>query len=316
MTSRAPINHRLTGLLCVCAAVAMSSSFDALTKWLSGSYPIHEVMAVRCTISLPILLALVTYEAGIGGLAPLRLPFICLRGLVLASGNLGFYLAIATIPLADAVSIYFTMPFFVAAIAAPMLGEQVRPYRWFAIIAGFIGVIIMSRPGRGVFEPAALFALWAAFAYAVGQTMARPLAGIASTTVVAFYQNLVYLLVALLLSAIFGTGAFADAHHPSLRFLTMGWVTPRPFDLALLIAFGLISVAVMVLFTHAYKVAEVNFVAPFEYTALFWAVVWGSLLFGDFPDIWGWFGAAVVIGAGLFMVHRDRVYRARGLVQP
>lgn len=306
----------MTGAICVCAAVAISSSLDALTKSLSASYPIHEIMAVRCLVSLPLFLGLVFYEGGLRGFVSSRLPFLGLRGLILASGNLTFYLAIAAIPLADAVAIYFTMPFFVVAIAGPVLGEQVRTYRWQAIIAGFIGVIIIVRPGHGVFEPAALLALWSAFAYAVGQTMARPLVGRVRSTVMAFYQNLVYLVISLFLAAVFGTGNFTDAVHPSLRFLSMGWTWPGSNDLKLLVLFGLLSVAVMLLFTHAYKVAEVNFVAPFEYTGMFWAVAWGSLLFGDFPDLWGWVGTAIVIGAGLFMVHKDRVYRARGPVTP
>jgi drug/metabolite transporter (DMT)-like permease len=267
-------------------------------------------------VSLPFFLALVMIKGGFRALAAPKLSFLIIRGLILASGNLAFYLALATIPLADAVSIYFTMPFFVAAIAAPALGEKVRLYRWYAILAGFIGVIVMTKPGLGVFQPAALLALWSAFAYGIGQTMARPLAGIVSSPVMAFYQNLVYLVVALALAAIFADGTHSGTVHPSLHFLAAGWQRPSQFDLELLAMFGVLSVTVMLLFVHGYKVAEVNFVAPFEYTAIFWAILWGIALFGDYPDLWGLLGAGIVIGAGLFMIHMDRVYRARGLVTP
>lgn len=292
-------------------AVAIASTLDALTKWLSGGYPVHEIMLVRCLVSFPIFILLIAWEGGFSSMRPRQLAFVLLRGLILASANLSFYLALAAIPMADAVSIYFTMPFFVAAIVAPMLGERVMGYRWYSIVAGFIGVLIMIRPGQGVFEPAALFALWSAFGYAVGQGMARPLTGVGSS-VMAFYQNLVYLLVAGILAIIFGGGAFTEALHPSLRFLTSGWVWPGRFDLALIVAFGVFAAVVMPLFVHAYTVAEANFVAPFEYTAMFWAVLWGYLLFGDLPGPLGLLGAAIVIGAGLFMIHMDRVYRARG----
>ena len=304
-------NLRLTGALCICAAVAISSTLDALMKWLSGAYPIHEVMVIRCLVGFPLFVIFIFYEGGIAGFRPAHLSFVILRGLILASANLAFYLAIAAIPIADAVSIYFTMPFFMAALVAPLLGERVMPYRWYAIIAGFIGVLVMIRPGRGVFEPAALLALWSAFGYAIGQAMARPLSGLVPSSTMAFYQNVVYLLVALVLAAVFAGGHFEDAVHPSLRFLANPWVWPHTFDGVLMVAFGVFSAAVMPLFVHAYKVAEANFVAPFEYTAMFWAVLWGMALFGDFPDGLTWLGAGIVIGAGLFMVHMDRVYRAR-----
>ena len=304
-------NLRLTGALCICAAVAISSTLDALMKWLSGAYPIHELMVVRCLVGFPLFVLYILYEGGLAGFRPPHLSFILLRGLILASANLAFYLAIAAIPIADAVSIYFAMPFFVAALVAPVLGERVLPHRWYAIIAGFLGVLVMIRPGQGVFEPAALLALWSALGYAIGQAMSRPLAGLVPSSVMAFYQNVVYFVVAVVLAAVFARGGFEGALHPSLRFLSIPWTVPQAFDILLMVAFGVFSAAVMPLFVHAYKIAEVNFVAPFEYTAMFWAVMWGAALFGDFPDGFTWLGAAIVIGAGLFMVHMDRVYRAR-----
>lgn len=145
--------------------------------------------------------------------------------------------------------------------------------------------------------------------------MVRPLSGVPSS-VIAFHQNILYLLVAVVLAAIFGTGAFANDSHASLGFLTNGWVWPAAADFWLMVLFGVMSAAAMPLFVSAYKLAEANFIAPFEYTAMFWAVAWGILLFGDFPDEWTLIGAFVVIGAGLFMIHMDRVYRPRGRISP
>jgi drug/metabolite transporter (DMT)-like permease len=309
-------DNRLAGVLNICGAVAIASTIDALTKYLSGSYPVHEVMVVRCLASLPFFFVMLVYEKSLGSLMPRRLGWIVLRGLILASANLSFYLAIAAIPIADAVAIYFTMPFFVAALVAPLLGERVRTYRWAAIAAGFLGVLLMIRPGSGVFEPAALLALWSAFAYGVGQAMARPLSGIVPSSVIVFHQNNLYLGVALALAAIFGTGALANDSHASLGFLTGGWVAPSAGDFWLMVLFGVMSAAAMPLFVFAYKLAEANFIAPFEYSAMFWAVVWGMVLFRDFPDLWTWAGALVVVGAGLFMISMDRVYRPRGQSLP
>jgi drug/metabolite transporter (DMT)-like permease len=316
VTPPSSVDNRLAGALTICAAVAIASSLDALTKYLSGAYPVHEVMVVRCVVSLPLFFLMMHYQRSLGAIIPPRMGLVVARGLILASANLTFYLAIAAIPMADAVAIYFTMPFFVAALVSPILGERVRAHRRLAIAAGFLGVMIMIRPGAGVFEPAALLALWSAFGYGTGQAMARPLSGLVPTSVIAFHQNILYLLVAGVLAAIFGTGNFANESHASLGFLTNGWVKPLPGDLWLMVLFGIMSAAAMPLFTSAYKLAEANFIAPFEYTAMFWAVAWGILLFQDFPDRWTWIGAFVVIGAGLFMIHRDRVYRPRGHALP
>jgi drug/metabolite transporter (DMT)-like permease len=308
---RSAADNRIAGALCVCSAVAIASSLDALTKFLSGAYPVHQLMVVRCAVALPFFFLMVVYQRSLGSLVPPRLRLIIVRGLILASANISFFLAIAAIPIADAVAIYFTMPFFVAALVAPMLGERVKFHRWISIGAGFLGVMIMIRPGSGVFEPAALLALWAAFGYGIGQAMARPLSGLVASSVIAFHQNNLYLLVGLVMTAAFATGAFSNDSHASLKFLTNGWAMPTAGDFRLMILFGVMSAAAMPLFVVAYKLAEANFIAPFEYTAMFWAVLWGIVLFQDFPDYWTWAGASVVIGAGLFMIYMDRVYRRR-----
>src|SRR3712207_2220966 len=155
-------DNRLAGALSICGGVALASTLDALTKYLSGSYPVHEVMVIRCLVSAPLFCVMMIRDGSMAQIVPKHASWVMLRGLVLASANISFYLAIAAIPIADAVAIYFTMPFFVAALVSPLLGERVRAYRWAAIAAGFAGVMIMIRPGSGVFEPAALLALWSA----------------------------------------------------------------------------------------------------------------------------------------------------------
>ncbi len=304
-------SRRLAGALCICVGVGIASTLDALMKWLSAGYPVHQVLTIRCLVALPLFLGLLWRENAFGSLWPKRIGLVFLRALLLSSAHLTFSLAVAAIAIADAVAIYFTMPFFVAAIAAPVLGERVRWYRWLAITAGFAGVILMIRPGAGVFEPAALFALWSAFGYGVGQAMARPL-GDVNSSVIAFHQNSVFLIVAVGLSLVFGAGDFGVPEHKSLKFLMSAWMWPSLADFLLMALLGVMAVVAMPLFVHAYKVAEPSFVAPFEYTAMFWAVLWGVLVFGDFPDAWTWSGAAVVIAAGLFMLRMDAFHTRQG----
>ena len=235
-----------------------------------------------------------------------------MRGLILGLAYLCFVLAIAAIPIANAVAIYFTMPFFVAGLAGPLLGERVRLHRWLAIIAGFIGVLIMVRPGAGVFEPASIFALLSALGYAVGQMIGRPLSQQVSPVVIAVWQNLIYFGIGLALALAFNFAFAPDFEHPSLVFLTRALVMPNLPDLLLMLFSGVLAAFGMMLFVNAYKYGEANFVAPFEYSAMIWAVFFGLVLFNDFPDALTWTGAAIVVASGLLMVWRDRQLNRAG----
>lgn len=304
------IDNRSLGAIAICSAVGIASSTDALVKLLSGGYPIHQINSIRCAITLAICFGFVVWQGARHELMSPRVPFMLLRGFTLAMGNLTFYLSIATLKLADAVAIYFTMPFFVAGLAAPFLGERVRAHRWLAIAAGFVGVLIMIRPGKDVFEPAALLALASALFYGLGQAMARPLGDHVKPMITAFWQAVMYTAVAVGLGAVFGWGSFDSDAHASLGFLTRGWIMPNGPDLAIMLALGVVGALIMPLFVIAYKVAQASFVAPFEYTSMFWAVLVGYIMFGEVPDGYTFAGAAVVIAAGLFMLKMDQRFRA------
>jgi drug/metabolite transporter (DMT)-like permease len=295
-------------------AVAFASTQDAIVKYMSGSYPVYETVFIRGVITIPILAIWLQRDKGFSALATPQLPYVILRGLVLCSAYFAFIMAIAAMPIANAVSIYFTMPFFVAGLVGWALGEHVPLYRWLAIIVGFIGVVIMVRPGAADFEPASFFALYSAFGYAIGQMMSRKLSQSVPPIVIANWQNLMYFTVAIIVGAIVNFAGFTGEGNHSIAFLTRPILIPSGNDAILLTVMGLLSAIVMMLYLNAYKNAEANFVAPFEYTAMFWAVLFGITVFGDFPDQWTWLGAAVVVGAGLFMLWRDSRKKASGSI--
>lgn len=306
----APLDNTPLAVLSICGAVALASSMDAAMKWLSGEYPVHQLLVLRCLVAAPVIFAL----AGMHGREIVtphsRWPVVVLRALIMCSAYLAFIMGIAAMPMAKAVAIYFTLPLFVAALAGPMLGEKVSVERWLAILAGFVGVLVMIRPGAGVFEPAALLMLYAAFAYGIGQILTRWLGYGLRAPVLAFQQNFIYLIVGTILSLAFGFGQFQVEVHPSLDFMLRGWTTPPPADLVLILSLGIITGVAMVLFTQAYRLTESSLVAPFEYTAMMWATLWGFLLFGDFPEWTTGAGAALVIGAGLYMLSAARRNRS------
>jgi drug/metabolite transporter (DMT)-like permease len=175
--------QHLTGALCICAGALAYNLIDAIIKALSGSYPLSQFLVVRALATLPIVAAMVLWEAGPGGFRIYRAWLVALRGIIFFLGSLAFGLSIATIAIADAVSIYFIMPLAIAGLAGPILGERVPFHRWMAIAAGFIGVLVIMRPGTGVLEWAALLALAGALLESVGQIISRMLPGNRSSAI-------------------------------------------------------------------------------------------------------------------------------------
>jgi drug/metabolite transporter (DMT)-like permease len=163
----------------------------------------------------------------------------------------------------------------------------------------------MNGLSHGVLDPAVLFALWSAAGYAIGQLMSRGIGRYAAPAALAFHQNIIYGAVALALALGFGLSGASSA-NPSLAFLMRPWSMPSGTELAWMGAMGVLASASMVAFTSAYKHAEASFVAPFEYTSLLWAILFGVTLWGDVPGPAMIVGAGIVIAAGLYMIWMDR----------
>ena len=157
--------------------------------------------------------------------------------------------------------------------------QSEMPHRWLAIAVGFVGVLIMVRPGfSDSFGSAALFALTSAAGYAVGQMLGRPISQTTRPIVIAVWQNAIYASLALGILVLFNAVVEPHFSHPSLVFLSRAWVWPSPFHTFLLMGHGMLAAFAMLLFVTAYKNAESNFVAPFEYSAMVWALIYGVLL--------------------------------------
>ncbi|MBC8037421.1 MAG: DMT family transporter, partial [Rhizobiales bacterium] len=218
--SHSPGDNKARAAVLVLVAIGLASTQDAIIKAMSGTYPVYETMLIRGFTSLPILGVWLAHTHGLRTLlTPLWLR-ILIRALILCTAYLAFILAIAAMPIANMVAIYFTMPFFVAGLAGPFLGERVPYYRWIAIVAGFAGVIVMVRPGVQAFEPSSLLALYSAFGYAIGQMMGRDLAQRVEPLVIANWQNAVYFIFAAVVGLIAQASGFAGESHKSLAFLT------------------------------------------------------------------------------------------------
>lgn len=287
------------------AGIAVFAVQDLILKLLSGSYPLYEAMIFRSLTAFPLLLGLVHLNGGLRTLVTPGWRRMGGRGLMMVAAYTAYYLALAALPLATTVALYFTAPLFITVLSVFLLGEPVGPRRWFAVLAGFGGVLIMLRPGSDLFDWAALLAVFAGLAYAVSMIAARRLGTTETAAALAFWGNFVFLLVALAMAFAFGSGRFASEGHASLGFLLRGWVAPEPPDIALMMVCGAVAAAGLTLLTQAYRIAPAAVVAPFEYTAMLWGVIYGWLFWRDWPDAAGWTGILVIVGAGLYVLYRE-----------
>ena len=299
------------GIAFLVAGIAVFSVQDLILKLLSGGYPLHQAMVLRSLTAIPFLLLLVMANGGLRTLVTPGWGLMVRRGGIMFVAYTSYYLALAALPLATTVALYFSAPLMITVLSVAMLGERVSGLRWGAVAMGFIGVLIMVRPGSDLFDWAALLPVLSGLAYALSMISARQQGKTQTAAALAFWGNAVFLVCGIILSLIFGFGGFESDGHRSLAFLLRGWEWPTVQDALLMMACGVIAAAGLTLLTQAYRVAESSVVAPFEYSGMIWGVLWGWLFWQDWPDRVGWLGISVIIGAGLFVLWRERVESSR-----
>ncbi len=279
---------------------------DAFLKQLSGSYPFHEMQTLRTGVGLVMITLFLFWRYGRSALKGTMSPVLIMRGLFLGLGSTCFYLGLAAMSLADAVSLYFALPLITVVLSGLVLQERVPAARWIATAMGFVGVAVMLRPTSALFDWASFLPLTASLFYALGNLLTRKVDRALPPMVTAFYAALSFLAVAGMLALVFGTGAFATDIHPSVAFLTRGWVMPTLHDGLVIGLVGLMTFTGFYAYAEAYRLAPPSFVAPFEYSALVWAIGLGFVFFGDLPTRQMLAGSVIIIGAGLFLSWQER----------
>jgi len=294
----------LRGMALLTLGVCIFVSQDVIIKELSGGYPVHEMLWIRCVTGLPFVLLLAWRQ---GNPAAFRFHRIAvLRGLLHFISFTCYYLALAMLPLAEVVTLYYANPLFITALSVPFLHEKVGPRRWMAVLVGFAGVVVM-RPDVAAIDPAMIFALASAFFYGASMLVTRAGGGRVPSTGFAIHSMVILFLLSSIVGLVVGDGRYLGDGTGLFAFLLRPWLVPAGWDALLLFAIGPISAAGFLLLAEAYRIAPVSIVTPFEFSSLPMAVLFGFLFFGDLPAAATWFGLAMILGSGLYIVHREAV---------
>jgi len=288
--ARAAISGNLRSIYAMLAAVVFFAMMDTCMKMLSAHYPAMQVAALRSLSSLPLVCAYLVWRGAHRSLLRIRWPLHLMRAAIGIAMLALFAYGVRTLSLAEAYSIFFIGPILITALSVFVLKETVDARRWTAIGVGMGGVLVVLRPtGEGVMSLAGLAVLLAAVGYAVSAVSGRVLARTDRSEHMVFW---------LMLLMSIGAGVLAAP----------GWVALQAQHLPLLGALAVSGFFAQLAITEAFNHGEASVVAPFEYTALAWAVGIDWLLWKTLPDEYTMIGAAIIIGSGLYLIRHESVH--------
>jgi len=281
------LDNPVIGFSAMLLSILLFSLMDANVKWLGASYPTAQIMFFRCSVALVPVLVIIAMRGGIGVLRTSQKKLHLLRSLMgISAMGLAFY-AFSLMPLAEAVAIMHTTPLFITALSVLLLRERVGIRRWSAVFIGFIGMLLVVRPGAGVLESGSLYMLMAAFLIGCTSIVIRHLGKIDDPVCITFYFTVTGVILSL-----FG-------------MLLQGWETPLAKDLALLVLVGLLGGMAQYLMTLSYQHMELGIVAPLKYLTIVFSGGIAYLVWGEIPDVQTVFGIGIISLTGLYTLHRE-----------
>lgn len=278
------------GILLMVASMAFFTLLDTSAKLVQQSLDTFTAVFMRYAVSLALTSALVLRGASFQSLRTQHPYLQIFRGLCLVTATGFNFVAMKSLPLTTVAAIFFTIPLIVCALSALLLGEKVGPRRWAAVLVGFVGVLIIMRPGTMNFHPAMIFSIASSFMGAFYNIATRKVGGHDRAETSLFYVSLV--------------GAAAG-----LLPLPWHWQTPQGWEWGFVLAMGLAGTIGHFMLIQAHRLAPAALLAPFIYTQIIWMTLSSILVFGDYPDLWTIVGAAIVVACGIYVWHRERVRR-------
>jgi drug/metabolite transporter (DMT)-like permease len=289
MTAPGTSSRPLLGIGLMLAAMAILPFLDVVAKYLGQqSVPIVEIVWARLFFGMLITLPVAWKYGGPRGLIPNPFWMHTWRGIFLCGATFFFFWALKFLPIADTLAIFFVQPLIVTLLSPLVLGEKVGIRRWVAVMVGFVGTLVIIRPGFQEFNPGMLMALAAGTSLAIYMLLTRKMSGRAHPMVTTFHTNVA------------GSVLMTVA-------VIFFWQTPTPAQWGLFLLLGVIATAGHSLIVKAYDHAEASLLAPFAYAEMIMAVVAGWYFFGDFPDRWTFLGVGILISCALYISYRERV---------
>lgn len=270
------------------AGMFMFSAVDTLAKSLTNSmHPVQIIWFRQLGLLFGVLILMAMHGRTI--LHTARPALQIGRGTLAICSGLLFVTAVRYVPLADAVAASFVAPFFLTIMGSLVLGEKIGIRRWAAVVVGFIGALVIIRPGLGVIHPAAMLVVLAALFYSARQVLGRLLADTDKTITTIAYTALV--------------GSFLISLP-----LPFVWQWPQTgMQVMMIVSLALMAAIGEVLVIKALEVAEAVVVAPIHYTLIIWGTIYGYLVFNQLPDRWTLTGTAIIVAAGLYTLRRDSI---------
>jgi len=283
-----PTHLPLTAIGLIVASAACFTLIDTIVKYLALRYSVPVLVWARWGVPALLMVALLGPKMRWGLLHTANLKLNCLRGAVLMLSSLCSFAALTFLPLAEATGLNYSTPILVTLMAGWFLREQITHPRWMFILAGFVGTLLIVRPGSAMLHAGALFALGAAVLNATFQVLTRKLAR-EDLIVLIFYPSLV--------GAVLMSLAVPFFHYDGSH---------RTSDIALFAAMGTIGLLGHFLFIQAFQQAPASTIAPFTYMQLVWSTLAGWLAFGSFPDAWALTGMIVIAASGAVLTWYER----------
>ncbi len=272
----------LKGIAAMIAGMAFLTLSDAISKHLVESHPVGQVMCLRQAACLLFVVPFVWRGPGLGALRAHNMSLQLLRGLVFLVSASFIIWSLSVLPLPTVTAITFAAPILIALLSAPMLGERVNATLWAATLLGFVGMLVIIRPGSAEFHWTLLLPVGAALFSSVRDVMARILARTDNSISTLFWGSLV-LVVGSAFSALWGWKPVSAAQW--------GWY----------VLGGAINFCAHFLIIEALRLGKAAVVSPFRYTSLLWSALLGYLIWGDVPGSWVWLGAAILIASGIWI---------------
>lgn len=280
------------GILWMLAAMMMFTGTNAFAKLLVADYPVMQVVWARYFFQFLLLLNFIGPRLR-RVMVTSKLKLQLGRSFLLFGTSVLFFFGLSQLGLADISAVMFVAPILVTALSMPLLGEKVGPRRWAGIVIGFLGALIIIRPGFGMMQSAALFPLGAACLYALYQILTRFLGRTDDAMTTLFYTA--------------STGTLITS-----ALVAFYWQMPDATGWVMMAALGVTSNLGHFSMIKAYQAAPAASIAPFSYVNLLWATMFGFILFSELPDLWTISGAIVIAASGLYIFHREN---KRGRIQ-